>query len=88
MVNLNVRSRIVIALNECGKRVGESHHNAWIPDVIVDLIRYGHEDYGWGYLKLAAMFGLSKNTVRKLCTYERRAQTPARWVTRKVRVDG
>jgi hypothetical protein len=79
-------ARIVIGLNESNRRVGECHHNAWIPDVIVDLIRYGHEDYGWGYLKLAGMFMLSKNTVRKICTYERRAQTPVRYVTRKVEI--
>jgi hypothetical protein len=54
----------------------------------VDLIRHGHEEYGWGYLKIAGIFMLSKNTVAKICTYQRRAQTPARWVTRKLRVDG
>jgi hypothetical protein len=76
--------RVVVALNESGYRIGQSHHNAWIPDVIVDLIRCGHEDYGWGYVKLATMFVLSKNTVRKICTYERRAQTAERWVTVRV----
>ena len=88
MVIANVRSRVVIPLNEANKRIGQMHHNAWIPDVIVDLIRHGHEEYGWGYLKIAGIFMLSKNTVAKICTYQRRAQTPARWVTRKLRVDG
>jgi ribosome-binding protein aMBF1 (putative translation factor) len=77
---------VVVAFNEQGFRIRQSHHNAWIPDVIVDLIRWGHEDYGWGYLQLAAMFFLSKNTVRKICTYERRAQTAARYKTVRVKV--
>ena len=42
--SLNVRSRAVVAFNDPGYRIGETHHNAWIPDVIVDLIRYAHED--------------------------------------------
>lgn len=70
---------IVVAINECGKRIGETHHNAHISDVIVDRIRDRHEDDGLGYVALAAEFNLSKNTIRKICTYERRAQTPMRW---------
>lgn len=70
---------IIIAINEYGKRIGETHHNARIPDAIVDAIRDRHEDDGLGYIALAKEFNLSKNTIRKICTYERRAQTPVRW---------
>ena len=84
MVIANVRSRVVVALNECGKRVGETHHNARISDAIVDQIRDRHEDYGCGYLQLAREFGISKNTIRKICTYQGRAQTPVRYKTVKV----
>ena len=79
MVKVPGRTVIVIALNESGRRIGETHHNAWISDEIVDRIRDRHED-GLGYVALAREFNLSKNTVRKICTYERRAQTPARYV--------
>ena len=79
--SLNVRSRVVVAFNDRGYRIGESHHNAWIPDVIVDLVRYAHEDYGWGYRQIAREFVLSKNTIGKICRYERRAQTPEHWKT-------
>jgi hypothetical protein len=81
MVNVTVRSRIIVAVNECGKRIGESHHNASIPDAVVDQIRERHEDDGWGYKRLSREFGIALTTVRKICTYERRAQTPDRWKT-------
>jgi ribosome-binding protein aMBF1 (putative translation factor) len=71
---------IVVALNESGRRIGASHHNATISDEIVDRIRDRHEDDGLAYVTLAKEFNLSKNTIRKLCTYERRAQTPARYI--------
>jgi AraC-like DNA-binding protein len=60
-------------------RVGETHHNARISDAVVDRIRDRHEDDGLGYKALSAEFGLSVNTVRKICTYERRAHTPEEW---------
>lgn len=62
-----------------GKRVGETHHNARIPDVVVDKIRDRHEDDGISYKSLAVEFSLSLNTIKKICTYQRRAQTPARY---------
>jgi ribosome-binding protein aMBF1 (putative translation factor) len=73
------RRVVIIALNDQGKRIGETHHNARITDVVVDRIRDRHEDDGLGYKALAAEFNLSVNTIRKICTYERRAQTPERW---------
>jgi len=76
-----VRARMVVAISEDGKRIGETHHNAWISDAIVDQIRERHEDDGWGYVRLSREFGIALTTVRKICTYERRAQTPARWKT-------
>jgi hypothetical protein len=73
---VNVR---VVAVNEHGYRIGETHHNARIPDAIVEQIRDRHEDDGWGYLKLSREFGIALTTVRKICTYERRAPTVIRW---------
>ena len=73
--------RKVIALNDQGYRIGSSHHNSTIPDELIDTIRDLHEDDALGYRKLAKMFNMSINTVRKICTYERRAQTPDRWKT-------
>ena len=76
------RKRVeVIAVNEQGYRIGMSHHNARISDEIVDQIRDLHEEENIGYRRLAQMFGLTRSVIRKICTYERRAQTPDRWKT-------
>jgi DNA invertase Pin-like site-specific DNA recombinase len=71
----------VIALNENGYRIGASHHNARIPDSVIDQIRDLHEDQAVGYRRLAKMFNLPRSCVQKICNYERRAQTPDRWKT-------
>lgn len=70
---------VIIALNEQGYRIGPTHHNARIPQEIVDQMRDLHEDECIGYRRLAKMFNLSRSVVQKICTYERRAQTPDRW---------
>ena len=75
---------VIVALNESGRRIGATHHNATISDAVVDQIRDRHENDGLGYVALAREFNLSKNTVRKICTYERRAQTPARYIRMRV----
>lgn len=76
-------SRVVIAVNEKGYRVGMSHQNARISDATVDAIRDLHEDHDIGYGTLATMFNLDRGTIAKICRYERRAQTPDRWKTVK-----
>lgn len=77
--------RFVVAVNERGRRIGESHHNAVIPDALVDQMRDRHEEDGLGYRKIAREFNVALTTVRKICTYERRAQTAERWKTIRVR---
>lgn len=72
-------SVVIVAYNEQGLRIGQSHHNATISDELVDKIRELHEDYGWGYKAICSRLRLSLTAVRKICTYERRAQTPSRW---------
>jgi hypothetical protein len=69
----------VIALNERGFRIGASHHNATIPEEIVQRIRYLHEEEGIGYRRLAKQFNLRRDTVVKICRYERRGQIPHAW---------
>jgi hypothetical protein len=74
-------TRIVIAVNEKGYRVGMSHQNARIPDATVDAMRDLHEDHSIGYGTLSTMFNIDRGTVAKICRYERRAQTPENWKT-------
>lgn len=80
------RVTVIMACNEKGKRIGERHHNAKISDATVDLIRELHEDFGLGYLEICQKLKLALGTVRKICTYERRAQTPSSWKRRKIEV--
>lgn len=77
------KTRIYIAINERGYRIGSSHHNCTIPDDVVSRIRDLHEDCGIGYRRLARMFGISRGAVQKICNYSRRAQSVASW--RRVR---
>jgi predicted secreted protein len=77
-----LRRREYIAFNERGYRVGSSHHNSTIPDAVVNRMRELHEEFNFGYRVLARMFGVSRGTVQKICTYRRRAQTVARWQRR------
>ena len=77
---MKVKKRVqFVAVNEQGYRIGQSHHNARLPDEMIDRIRDMHEDQAIGYRKLAKIFNLSRSTIQKICTYSRRAQTPERW---------
>jgi len=68
-----------IAVNERGLRIGESHPRVKLADHDVALIRELHEDHGMGYRALARKFEVSKRTIRDICSYRTRAQTPERF---------
>lgn len=68
----------VVALNDGGYRIGETHHRAVLTDHEVDLLRELREE-GFSYDWLAEKFEISIWTVGRICRYERRAQTPARY---------
>lgn len=74
-----VSQTIMIAYNEYGRRIGETHHNSRIPDAKVEEIRDRHEYDDWNYQRIATHYSMSVNTVKKICTYERRGQRPERW---------
>jgi hypothetical protein len=69
----------LVAYGENGRRVGESHHHATIPQATVDEIRELHEDHGWGYRRIAKHLGLAWYTVAKIAKYQRRVAVPRRW---------
>ena len=73
---MTIKRIAIVAVNEDGYRIGQSHHNARISDYAVQCIRDAREERGLSYGKLASMFKLSKSTIQKLCNYERRAQIP------------
>lgn len=70
---------MLVPVNEQGKRIGEKHHNARYSDELIDKIREMHEDQGLGWRRIAKMLNMPMDTVKKICLYERRAQTPERW---------
>ena len=70
---------ILVAVNDAGRRIGVSHPNARIPEEVIQDLRRAHEEDGLGYRRLAAAFALSRDTVRKICRYERRWQMPTTW---------
>lgn len=75
-----------VAVNERGRRIGESHPRAKLTDHEVDLIRELHEGEKGpdgkvtrlGYKRIAAKFEISKRAVRDIISCRRRAQIPAR----------
>lgn len=75
------------AVNENGRRIGESHQAARLTDEQVDRIRDLHEDHGLSYLQLASMYSVSKQTIASICQYHRRAQTPFGFKTLTVEDD-
>lgn len=72
----------LVAVNENGVRVGESHPRVRLTDGEVELIRSMHEDSDepLGYRRLATIFEVSKRTIRDICAYRRRAETVVAWI--------
>ena len=71
--------KVFIAVDENGVRIGETHPNAKLTDAQVDEMRDLREGKGWSYDQLAEHFDVPYITVQKICTYQRRASTIARW---------
>lgn len=71
--------KVYVAVDENGLRIGETHHAARLTDAQVDEMRDLREGQHWTYDQLAAHFAVPYITVQKICTYERRASTIARW---------
>ena len=63
----------MIAVNEHGLAIGESHPGAVLTNHEVDLLLELRGE-GISYAKLAVMFEVHKGTVAKICSGQRRAQ--------------
>jgi len=77
---------MLIAVNEKGRAIGESHANAKLSDAHVELIRDLFEEGFSSYRTLAEKFGVHKATIADIVNYRRRAQTPADWRPAKRKV--
>lgn len=69
----------LVATNDRGMRIGETHQRAKHPDALVDKVRDMHEEQGMGYGSIAKELGLSKSIVRDWCRYSLRAHSCANW---------
>ena len=69
----------LVAYDDNGRRIGQTHHNATITDETVAVIRELHEDRGWGYRRIAKHLGLRWQTVAKIARYQRRSAVPVSW---------
>lgn len=78
----------LVAVNERGHRIGETHHWAKLTQVQVDEIRdryeAGRDGEGpkVGYQTLAKAYGVSKSTIRQVVNYTRWNQWADKWVRR------
>ncbi len=67
-----------VAVNDQGRRIGQSHPQAKLTDRDVELL-LALRDGGWTYKALAEKFDVSKSQVRNICTGRKRSQLPADW---------
>ena len=75
--------RITYGVDEKGNALGEAHHRAKLCDADVELIRSLHEAGLASYRVLADVFNVSKETVRDIVTFRRRATSPMEYRTVK-----
>jgi hypothetical protein len=71
--------RKLLAVNDRGYRINDSHHNAKLTDDEVELLRQ-LRDGGMSYRLLAEKFEIAIRTVRDIVSYRRRADVAAKWV--------
>lgn len=71
-------ARDLVAVNDRGRLIGESHPRAKLSDHEVDLIRELAED-GMSYQQIAEKFECSRSTVQAIVECRIRASTPDRY---------
>ena len=71
---MTIKRIAIVAVNEDGYRIGQSHHNARISDYAVQCIRDAREERGLSYGKLASMF---KKVTQYLCDQAAEGQAKA-----------
>ena len=68
----------LIAVNERGLRIGESHPRAVLSDLEVDVV-LELRDAGWSFGRLAEHMDVSKSCIARICWGQRRAQFAVAW---------
>lgn len=82
MVQSRRHARKIVALNDRGRPIGESHPLAKLTEADIDLIHWLREQ-GLSYAEIASKFDdgvtVSKSHVRDIIKGRRRAQLATRW---------
>ncbi|MCC7065556.1 MAG: hypothetical protein IT456_22315, partial [Planctomycetes bacterium] len=65
---------ITVAVNERGRRIGDSHPNAKLSDRDIELLLALRSER-WTYDALRIKFGVSKSCVAQICRGEKRNHT-------------
>lgn len=66
-----------VAFNENGRRVGEHHHKARIPDAMIELC-FDLSEQGWGSRRIAKHIGAPRSTVQDILACRTRSQIAIR----------
>lgn len=73
--------KFIIALDENGKPIGESHHRAKLSDEDVELIRDIYDEGFASYSTLAEVFKVHKSTISDIINFRKRASSPVSFKT-------
>ena len=73
-----IKKRMIVGLNENGRRIGESHPKCNLTDHEVDLIRELYED-GMSISEIARKFEITKSYTHDIVHYAKRCQTISRF---------
>ena len=73
-----IKKRVIVGLNENGRRVGESHALSKLTDHEIDLIRELYDD-GMSISEIARKFEIAKSYCWDICHYTKRCQTISRF---------
>lgn len=74
------RLTITIALNERGRRIGDSHPRAKLTDREVELVLQLRAQ-GWTYDAIRVKLGVSKSCIAQICRGEKRNHTAVAFKT-------
>jgi DNA invertase Pin-like site-specific DNA recombinase len=78
MTTTIIKKRVIVGLNENGRRIGESHPASKLTDHEIDLIRELYDD-GMSISEIARKFEIAKSYCWDICNYYKRCQTISRF---------
>ena len=71
--------RVMVPLNENGRRIGEGHPRARLSDEIIDRMFHLREEQQLSFRCVAVEVGMPKSTAQSILTFRTRGQWPERF---------